>query len=159
LEPVYQVVRLSPLLVSLALASVGLTACGGRVERAWPDGVARFEGALTAGGERDGEWSFHYPDGSQREQGRYDDGRRIGVWRQWHKDGQLISEGARSFNAASSASEREGPWTFWFPDGTVLASGRFGAGRREGPWEFFDEDGRPDPERTGTYVDGERTDG
>jgi hypothetical protein len=148
-----------PLLLFLAAVSPLLTGCAEHVEKVWPDGTARFDGAVTIEGERDGEWSFHYPDGSLREQGRYDNGQRIGTWRQWHKDGQLISEGERRFDAGTSASERQGAWTFWYADGTVRARGLFSAGRREGPWEFFDEEGLADPEQTGSYVDGERTDG
>lgn len=126
---------------ALLLVLLALAACG-RVERSWPAGAPRFEGALDLDGERHGEWTFHYPDGSLRERGRYDHGRRVGVWRQWHNEGRLASEGERAWNEATRASEREGPWVFHDAAGTLRARGAFRAGRRTGPWEFFDADGR-----------------
>jgi antitoxin component YwqK of YwqJK toxin-antitoxin module len=139
----------------LALGAA-LAGCA-REQRSWPDGTRRFAGRRAlVGGEREGEWTFWYPDGALREHGLYAAGRRTGTWRQWHHDGQLASVGERGFHAATGGSEREGPWTFWHPGGSVRARGTFAAGRREGEWEFFDEDGEEDVERSGRYSAGVR---
>jgi hypothetical protein len=142
--------RLLALGLLLALAS-----CERR--RAWADGTPRFEGALTPlGGERTGEWTFRYPDGSLREQGRYEDGRRVGTWRQWWPEGTLLSEGERRPAAEHPGSPREGVWSFWHRGGTLAARGAYRAGLREGEWVFHAEDGALDEQRSGLYREGRR---
>jgi hypothetical protein len=140
-----------------ALGLLLLAAGCARDERSWPDGTPRFAGGLTlVGGERDGPWRFHYPDGALREEGRYDDGRRVGTWRTWHRNGQLASQGERRWNDATSASEREGPWEFWRDDGSPSARGAYGAGLREGEWAVFDEEGALVEKESGRYAGGRR---
>lgn len=121
--------------IGLALLVAALSAGCARDERRWPDGTPRFEGGLTVlGGERDGLWRFRYPDGALREEGRYEDGRRVGTWRTWHRNGQLAGAGERRWNDATRASEREGPWEFWHADGSLRARGTYRAGVRVGEW-------------------------
>lgn len=126
--------------IAALLFAMAVPSCG-RVERAWPDGTRRFEGQLTLSGERDGEWTFYYPDGSRRESGRYEDGLRVGIWRQWHMDGELASEGARVPDPASGTSPRDGLWLLHYPDGSLRAKGMYRAGEKVGYWEYYDEDG------------------
>lgn len=131
--------------LALAALALVLTACG-RVEARWPDGTPRHAGRLDLHGERHGEWVFHYPDGSLRERGRYDHGRRTGLWRQWHRGGELASEGERSWDEAIHASRRVGPWSFWDPDGTLRARRTYGVHPEDGPAPETDPTGAATPD-------------
>jgi len=44
----------------------------------------------------------------------------------------------------------------WHANGSKQAEGDLSDGRMEGAWQFWSADGTPDPERTGTYRDGQR---
>ena len=76
------------------------------------------------------------------------------MWRQWYPNGQRLSEGERRYDPQMGGEEREGPWTFWYSNGRVRATGSFRAGRRHGPWVFYDDAGTIDEFHTGDYVDG-----
>ena len=137
--------------MSAALLALLPLACA-RVVRTWPDGTKRAEGRLAWLAEvEDGFWTYWYPNGVLREQGRYDRGRRTSVWVQWFPNGQRRSEGRRSWIEATRASEREGPWIFWHENGTVRARGTFRAGAREGRWDYSLDDGGLDGLQSGDY--------
>jgi antitoxin component YwqK of YwqJK toxin-antitoxin module len=36
----------------------------------------------------------------------------------------------------------EGPWTYWYENGTRESAGRFRAGKREGSWAYWDTTGK-----------------
>jgi len=142
----------------LAAALVLLASCA-RETRAWADGRKRLEGPVAWFGRRpEGLWTWWYPNGALREQGRYEDGRRTGVWVQWYPNGQRRSRGARRWNPATGASEREGAWIFWHENGAERAQGIFRAGRREGHWDYSLDVGGLDGVRTGEYHDDLRID-
>lgn len=52
--------------------------------------------------------------------------------------------------------ERTGAWTFWHPDGSVRAQGRFEGDRKTGSWLAWKADGSVDASFAGEYVDDER---
>jgi hypothetical protein len=136
----------------LALVALLLAGCTKHVQRDWPSGTPRFEGAVSRlDGEREGEWSFWFPNGRMREQGRYADGRRVGVWKQWHANGQPRSEGERSAALAGDESPRTGCWRFWFENGRPEAQGVYVDERREGRWDYWLTDGELDGDRSGEY--------
>lgn len=104
-------------------------------------------------GRETGEWTWSYPNGTQRERGTLEDGHRVGTWSQWWSNGERRSEGRRDYDARTRTSPREGPWTFWHPNGAIAARGIYRAGRREGAWEYSLDDGRLDGDRSGLYHD------
>lgn len=144
-----------PALLAALLAVSLLAGCGPESEATWPGGIARFEGDGKPGVEQ-GDWLYRYPDGQPREAGRYRSGRRIGVWTQWHRNGQRATEGERSWVEASGASERQGEWLTWHENGTLRSRGRWVDGERQGPWEFWLEQGAVDEKRSGRYEDGRK---
>ena len=144
---------------ALVLVLLATALACSREVREHPGGVKRSAGRrLWLGGVEDGLWTYWYPSGGLREQGRYVRGRREGVWEQWYPNGVPRSRGRRAWNAAEGRGEREGVWTFWHENGLRHAVGVFRAGRREGHWDFDLKDGRLDAARTGEYHDGVRID-
>jgi len=141
------------LLRAASLCACGLLAgCVKEVRRDWGPGTARFEGSVSRlGGEREGLWTFWFPSGELREQGRYERGLRVGHWKQWHANGATRSEGEREPLPGQQESPREGYWRFWFENGAPEAQGVFVHGLREGHWDYHLTDGELDGNRSGEY--------
>lgn len=145
--------RARPARVATAAACALIAAaCTRDVRVAGVTGGPRIEGQRSrASGEDRGAWTWWYPSGAVRESGALADGRRVGTWRQWWSNGERRSEGARVPAPDGRASPREGPWTFWHPNGGIAGRGIYRAGKREGAWEYSLDDGRLDGDRSGLY--------
>jgi MORN repeat variant len=129
-----------------------LPACARHVERDWPSGSPRFEGAVSRfDGEREGLWTFWFPNGALREQGYYSAGQRTGLWKQWYVNGQRRSEGHRSGESGEAGSPRTGFWRFWFENGNLEAQGVYVRGLREGRWDYHLAKGGLDGDHSGEY--------
>jgi antitoxin component YwqK of YwqJK toxin-antitoxin module len=129
----------------------GISACQPK-SITYPDGTQRAQGHVSWTDQRRvGFWTFSYPNGAVREEGRYADGHRIGTWLQWYPNGQMRSRGERRYDPETTGGEREGPWTLWHANGQIAASGAYRAGKREGHWDYSHPDGGLDGDRTGEY--------
>lgn len=89
---------------------------------------------------------LRYPDGSRRAVGHYQDGVRVGVWREWHPNGKLWTVGAYV------DGKRDGRWIEYSHNGLVIFEGTYRAGVVDGAWVAYDEDG--EWARQGVVVDG-----
>jgi antitoxin component YwqK of YwqJK toxin-antitoxin module len=119
--------------------------CDKKEVKAGPTGHVRFEGQRSrVTGTRSRRVDLVLPDGSLRERGKFEDGRRVGVWSQWWSNGARRSEGLRVWDEETRTSPREGAWTFWHPNGALASRGLCRGGKREGWWEFSLDDGRLD---------------
>ena len=143
-----------------ALALVcALAACTQAVERKWSDGTRRGEGRQsTFTRAEEGLWTYWFPNGELREQGRYLHGRRVGSWRQWYPNGSPRSAGQREWNPTAGGSLREGVWTFWHENGVLAAHGAFEQGLREGQWDYNLDSGALDGNQSGEYHRDQRID-
>lgn len=134
-----------------------------------PDGTLAAKGSF-ADGLRSGTWETFHPDGSPESKGGYVRGARDGRWNFWRADGskdlaasgihQLVvyrsKEDGRHYRGYLIDNLREGPWTSYWPDGSVQLEGLFTGGKRDGEWRFFHPDGVPSALLlTGRYVEGE----
>ena len=105
----------------------------------------------------------------RRAEGEYVDGFRVGVWHEWHTNGELQKEGR--FEQGLEVGE----WRMWHDNATLAALlffdkgvklglaqewhsngkrsvfGNLALGRQQGPWFFWTEEGELDAERTGQY--------
>ncbi len=88
--------------------------------------------------------------GEVRGRGLIEDGRLEGAWIFFDDNGQRLSEGR------FLGGKRVGPWVFFHPNGQMESMGDFADDRKTGMWTYFDDSGVRDPERSGTYRDGER---
>lgn len=136
-----------PLLAALALGS-----CVKTVSRSWSAGTPRFQGTTSRiDGTREGLWTFWFPSGELREQGRYEHGARVGLWKQWYANGSPRSEGEREHLPGQAGSPRTGCWRFWFESGEIEAQGVYVHGLREGHWDYHLSNGELDGDRSGEY--------
>lgn len=146
--------RIATRATALCLLLSGLAACQRAEVRHWPTGAPRSEGRRARlSGLEEGLWTYYYPNGQRREEGRYEAGRRVGRWREWHSNGAPRAEGERHWLASSGASPRDGLWVLWYEEGSTEGRGVYRAGLREGHWDYFRHDGSLDHERTGEYHD------
>src|SRR5262249_48566841 len=67
---------------------------------------------------------------------RHDD-QIVGRDTAWHFNGTLLRDGK-----LADDGEREGTWTWWFPDGRVAAKGEFEHGRPSGTWGHWYPNGQ-----------------
>ena len=85
----------------------------------------------------DGPARAWFPDGSQRSDDSWADGKKVGLWFVWNKDGACSS--ATSY----ADGQLNGPEVFWFSNGAQRALTYYVAGRRGGPVAEWSESGRP----------------
>ncbi|MHC4729893.1 MAG: hypothetical protein ACYS6Z_04775, partial [Planctomycetota bacterium] len=115
------------------------------------DYVVRADGKGKLVLKKHGLWKEPLKKGTRRE-GAYRDGKRNGVWRWWHANGQLWHTGEwrdgkavgahRIWNASGKLAEARqyengrgtGNWTWWHSNGQRRREGRMENGKRVGAW-------------------------
>ena len=83
--------------------------------------------------EREGFWIEHV--GHSREEGKYVMGLKEGIWKTYHKDGQLYHTG--NFVQGNA----DGRHVFYYPDGTLKEEQYYVMGRRDKNWKKYYENG------------------
>jgi antitoxin component YwqK of YwqJK toxin-antitoxin module len=136
----------------------------GRFQKWHPNGVLAEDGWYLEG-HKHGTYVVVADTGLKASEVTYDRGQREGLALAWGQLGQL-KERARyqddrldgdyeSFagkhpkaKGRYEAGREEGPWTYWYPDGTKREEGSFHLGERDGLWRFWREDGTLETEQT-----------
>ena len=118
-------------------------------EHYWPDGGLRSTGSYHEGTQR-GEWVYRSPTGAQVSVELSGPTPEEPVWH----ERAVLGDDTEESEGWVLADQREGPWTFWHPEGAKSCEGSFIAGRREGTWTFFG----PNSNRiaAGSFAGGER---
>ena len=57
----------------------------------YENGLPRFQGEYL-GDEMHGPWEFYRKDGSLMRSGEFDNGKQVGIWRTFNREGKLVSE-------------------------------------------------------------------
>jgi len=119
--------------------------------RSWfANGQLEQEGDYE-GGWRSGAWKSYHENGVLAAEGAYDKGLRTARWRFWKEDGKADSDrqgtyraevedypsGGRRIGGEYKGKNRHGNWTYYSPEGTVVAAGEYSRDRRSGVWTFF----------------------
>jgi len=81
-------------------------------------------------------------------QGSFKDGKKDGLWVEYHDNGQLQEEGTYK------DGKMDGPWVSYWDNGQLGSKGTWKDGKREGPWVGYHKDGTVDAYLTGTFKDG-----
>lgn len=143
---------------------------GGVVNTWWESGNHRFE-TTYAGGIANGPHRQWDEEGRLEAQGRYAFGQADGVWTFWSDpnfviaffggpttrtrqsttfvdgiadgpvEGRYDEGGALAFESYLVRGADEGPGTFYWPSGGVLAEGFYQSGGAQGPWQTYYESG------------------
>ena len=66
-------------------------------------------------GDRDGKWTWWYPNGQMQTEGAYWDKKKDGVWTEWWPSGQMKSQGAYS----AVHDKKVLLWQYWTADGNA----------------------------------------
>ena len=112
----------------------------------------------SGGGEKVGET---YENGQKKSEGyRLDDGTKVGLWTQWHKNGQRQIEvemkngkaegrmtlwhenGQKQTEGEMKNDKHEGPWPIWLENGDKMGEGEYKNGKKEGLWTVWFENGQ-----------------
>jgi antitoxin component YwqK of YwqJK toxin-antitoxin module len=136
----------------------------GRFQRWHPNGVLAEDGWYLEG-HKHGTYVVVAETGIKESEVTYDRGQREGLALAWGQLGQLKErahyvadrlDGEYEAFAGQNPKAKgryedgleEGPWTYWYPEGTRREEGRFQAGQREGPWRFWRQDGTLESEQS-----------
>lgn len=119
--------------------------------RSWfENGQLQEEGNYKEGW-RSGLWRHYHENGQLAAEGAYRLGLRNSRWKYWDADGktegsrqgtfraeiQEYPSGVRRIGGEYKGKHRDGEWTYYGPDGTILAQGGYSRDRRNGPWKFY----------------------
>jgi len=127
--------------IIIGILAAMLFACSPEIERVvvqtYPDGKIELEQYFIFK-ERDSillKEIGYYPDGQKRIEGEYRDGEREGQWTYWFSNGSRWSE------ARYKADLRNGKSIVWYENGRKYFEGSYHMGERTGRWRFWDEEG------------------
>jgi hypothetical protein len=81
-------------------------------------------------GAPSGVWTFFDAAGNKDCEGRFDQGRRVGLWLYWYANGAIDSMGEYASDL------EEGPWISFHSTGMIEEEGRFRAGQKVGIWTY-----------------------
>lgn len=91
--------------------------------------------------------------------GAYQNGKKVGVHRWYNKEGEVDSSvtyknGRVLYQGIVDAQGlKQGPWKYFYPDGTLKAEGRYQNDLKIGPWKYYFSDGSLEQE--GSYILGQ----
>lgn len=81
-------------------------------------------------------------------EGKYEDGKEVGVWKFYHENGRL------SFEGEWKDKKRVGLWKEYFANGKLMYEGEYKDGKEIGLWKAYFENGQIESE--GEYREGEK---
>ena len=97
----------------------------------WCEKSGGLDGAV-----RHGPYNAWYADGKMKEEGKYEDGKKVGMWIRYHKNGK------KAHQVPYKNDKMDGMWVKWDPKGRKIQEGKYVNGGREGVWKDWFEDGK-----------------
>ena len=93
----------------------------GKVFKNRMGGKKEFEGSYKDG-KKDGLWTDYHENGQKKSEGNHKDGKLDGLWTNWYENGQKSSEityknGKQYIIRTYKDGKREGLWTWWYANG------------------------------------------
>jgi len=109
----------------------------GKLEKRFDDGRLS-EQVNFVNDRREGPAKEFYDDekGSLYCEGNYKEGKRIGPWKYYHKNGKVYDEGA--FN---NDGQRDGLWKQYYETGVLVSESNYNNGKQDGLCKNYNEDG------------------
>lgn len=106
----------------------------GLITEYYPSGATRSQ-ARYAHGVQHGKFTIFYSDGERWEEGRFDQGKRVGRHAKWWKNGKPALE------ATYTDGELDGDYTRWYASGQTWEEATYVAGKREGRYQKWWKNG------------------
>ena len=93
----------------------------GKVFKNRMGGKKEFEGSYKDG-KKNGLWTDYHENGEKKSKGNHKDGKLDGLWTNWYANGQKSSEityknGKQYIIRTYKDGKREGFWTWWYANG------------------------------------------
>jgi len=93
----------------------------GKVFKNRMGGKKEFEGSYKDG-KKNGLWTDYHENGQKKSEGNHKDGKLDGLWTNWYENGQKSSEityknGKQYIIRTYKDGKREGFWTWWYANG------------------------------------------
>ena len=86
-------------------------------------------------GKKVGPWTSYHRNGQLKTKGTYKDGKKNGLWVRYHDNGKLHSK------SNYKDGKRDGPFIFYFYTGQLGSKGTYKNDKRDGPWVFYEVNG------------------
>lgn len=93
-------------------------------------------------GKQEGLYTFWLNNGKKYQQQHYEDGQKIGIFREWYPSGQKKWEGIYK------EDKPNGLWTLWYENGNKWREGNRKGYENIGLWIYFNDDGTEKSRRT-----------
>lgn len=107
-----------------------------QVEPNWWNGTLEIKASQPIGeSHKVGDWSYFSEDGRTTQTAAYVRGEREGLFTWWYPNGQLQTRG--TFIGGSP----HGEWTWWHENGATKTSGHYYHGKQSGDWVQWDQNG------------------
>jgi uncharacterized protein len=113
------------------------------------DGTLMGEGILDTIGLQQGMWKEYHPNGELKSQGEYINSKRVGAWKFLHPNGKTEQEG--KYDRKGKA---QGPWKWYYENGNMLREESYRNGLQDGIMTEYDENGKVITK--GEYIDGSK---
>jgi antitoxin component YwqK of YwqJK toxin-antitoxin module len=113
----------------------------------YTDGVLMGEGILDTIGLQQGMWKEYHPNGELKSQGEYVNSKRVGAWKFFHPNGKVEQEGKYD-----RKGKPQGAWKWYYEDGSVLREENYRNGLQDGIMTEYGENGKVITK--GEYIDG-----
>ena len=85
-------------------------------------------------GKEEGEWLYEI--GDHKEQGSYEYGAKMGVWKHTY-----LNSGEEKFEGEFFDDLEQGKHVWYYPSGQKMLEGKYTSGVKEGDWRRYNEDG------------------
>ena len=95
-------------------------------------GKPLVKGKYVAGLEED---NWYYRNGTSEETGKYEGGRKEGLWTTTYEPGKV------AFKIQYRQDVRDGKYTAYWENGNVKVSGKYENGLQESVWSYYNEEG------------------
>lgn len=107
------------------------------VEDTWPNGQEKTVKFYSNNSKKELlKEVLYYEDGTKREEGKYKNGERTGLWTYWYPNGNKWSQGIYENGIENGLK------TTWHENGQKYYEGKLKNGNRVGVWKFWDKNGK-----------------
>ncbi len=112
-------------------------------------GVLTGEGILDTIGRQQGVWKEYHPNGQIKSQGEYVNSKRIGEWVFYHPNGKVEQKGKYD-----KKGKAQGVWKWFYESGNLLREENYRNDLQDGTMTEYADDGKVITK--GEYVDGQK---
>lgn len=115
--------------------------------KVYVEGVLTGEGILDTAGRQQGVWKEYHPNGELKSQGEYVNGKRIGDWSFYHPNKKVEQKGKYD-----KKGRAQGPWKWYYESGNILREENYRNDLLDGTMTEYSDSGKVITK--GEFIDG-----